>query len=143
MSTQYRLNNTALTGVAVGQDFPVPFTNFQQFLSLGLIYDQGPGDEAGGTDINYFALAAANTYLPFKLDPITQSWLTRHSIKTDWPLGTYMFDFRKQPVNTNQTGNMQLLLNAIDAASGTVCLASFEAFALVNTVLGAASLPAG
>lgn len=142
ISTQYRLNTTSLTGVAVAQDFPVPFTNFQQFLSLSVIYDQA-GTLAGGTDINYFALAAANTYLPFKLDPITVAWLSRHKIKTDWPAGAYMFDFRGQPVNTNQTGNMQLLLNAITAASGSQVLTGFEAFALVNTVLGAASLPAG
>lgn len=142
ISTQYRLNTTALTGVAVGQDFPAPFTNFQQFLSLSVIYDQA-GTLNGGTDLNYFALAAANTYLPFKLDPITVAWLSRHKIKTDWPAGAYMFDFRQQPVNTNQTGNMQLLLNAITAAAGTQVLAGFEAFALVNTVLGAASLPAG
>ena len=141
IATQYRLNNTSLTGVTVGQDFPVPFSNFQQFLSLGLIYDQA-GTLNAGTDINYFALAAANTYLPFKIDPITQAWISRHKIMTDFPLGSYMFDFRGQPISTNQTGNMQLLLNAISAAAGSNVLAGFESFALVNTVLGAASLPA-
>lgn len=141
IATQYRLNSTSLTGVSVGQDFPVPFSNFQQFLSLFTIYDQA-GALAGGTDLNYFALAAANTYLPFKVDPITQAWFSRHKIMTDWPLGSYMFDFRAQPISTNQTGNMQLLLNAITAAAGSQVLAGFESFALVNTVLGAASLPA-
>ena len=141
ISTQYRLNTTSLTGVSVGQDFPIPFSNFQQFLSLGIIYDQA-GATFGGTDINYFALAAANTYLPFKLAPEIQAWLGRQKIKTDWPTGSYLFDFRGQPISTNQTGNMQLLLNAISAATGTKTLAGFEAFALVNTVLGAASLPA-
>lgn len=142
MATQYRINTTALTGPAVNQDFPVPFTNFQQFLSLGIIYDQA-GTLAGGTDINYFAMSAANTYLPFKLDPTTQAFRGRHKILTDWPKGSYLFDFRGQPINTNQTGNMQLLLNAITAAAGTTVLCGFEALALTNTVLGAASLPAG
>lgn len=142
VSTQYRLNSTVLDGVTVGNDFGVPFTNFQQFLSLMLEYDQA-GAVNGGSDINYFALAAANTYLPFKLDPITQAWYTRHRIKTDMPLGTYLFDFRGQPISTNQTGNMQLLLNASQAANGTTVGAYFESFALVNTVLGAASLPTG
>jgi P3 major capsid protein len=141
IATQYRLNQTNLQGVTVGQDFPVPFSNFQQFLTLGLLYDQA-GAAFGGTDINYFALAAANTYLPFKYDPITASWLSRHKIKTDWPVGAYMFDFRQQPLSTNQTGNMQLLLNAISAAANSTVLPMFESFALVNTVLGAASLPA-
>ena len=141
IATQYRLNNTSLFGVSSGQDFPVPFSNFQQFLSLTTIYDQA-GALANGTDINYFALAAANTYLPFKLDPITQAWISRHKIMTDFPPGSYMFDFRGQPISTNQTGNMQLLVNAITAAAGSQVLAGFESFALVNTVLGAASLPA-
>jgi hypothetical protein len=37
---------------------------------------------------------------------------------------------------------MQLLLNAITAANNSQVLAGFESFALVNTILGAASLPA-
>lgn len=141
IATQYRLNQTSLTGISSAQDFPIPFSNFQQFLSLGFIYDQN-GTLNGGTDLNYLALAAANTYLPFKIDPITQAWISRHKIKTDFPLGSYMVDFRGQPISTNQTGNMQLLLNAITAATGSQVLAGFESFALVNTVLGAASLPA-
>lgn len=141
ISTQYRINTTSLQGMTIGQDFPIPFSNFQQFLSLGVIYDQ-VGTLNAGTDINYFALAAANTYLPFKIDPITQAWLSRHKIITDWPLGSYLFDFRGQPIATNQSGNMQLLLNPISAATNSNALCGFESFALVNTVLGAASLPA-
>lgn len=141
IATQYRLNNTNLFGITSTQDFPVPFSNFQQFLSLGLIYDQA-GTLNPGSDINYFALAAANTYQFFKVDPITQAWLSRHKIKTDWPDGSYFFDFRNQPISTNQSGNIQLLVNAITAAAGSTVQAMFESFALVNTVLGAASLPA-
>ncbi len=140
-STQYRLITTSLTGVSVSQDFPVPYSNFQQFLSLGIIYDQA-GTLNAGTDINYFALAAANTYQLFKVSPQTQALFGRIKIKTDWPKGSYMFDYREQPISTNQTGNMQTFLNAISAAAGSQVLCGFESFALVNTVLGAASLPA-
>lgn len=141
IATQYRLNNTSLFGISATQDFPIPFSNFQQFLSLSLIYDQN-GALNPGTDINYFALAAANTYLPFKVDPFTQAWISRHKIKTDWPAGSYQFDFRGQPISTNQSGNIQLLINTISAAAQSQVLAGFESFALINTVLGAASLPA-
>jgi hypothetical protein len=140
IATQYRLNTTSLFGLTTNQDFPVQFTNFQQFLALSIIIDQA-GTLNDGTDVNYLALAAANTYVPFKLDPYTQAWITRHAQMVDMPLGSYMFSFRHQPISTNQTGNMQLLINAT-AASGANVLAGFEAFALVNTVLGAASLPA-
>ena len=139
--TQYRLVNTSLGAIAAGQDFPVPFSNFQEFLSLSLIYDQA-GTRNAGTDINYFALAAANTLQFFKTDPYVQLLKQRARIKTDFPAALYMFDFRDAPISTNQSGNMQLFLNAITAAAGSQVLCGFESFALVNTILGAQSLPA-
>lgn len=139
--TQYRLVNTSLGAVSAGQDFPVPFSNFQEFLSLSLIYDQA-GVRNAGTDINYFALAAANTLQFFKNDPYVQLLKQRARNKTDFPAGLYMFDFRDQPISTNQSGNMQLFLNPITAVAGSQALCGFESFALVNTILGAQSLPA-
>lgn len=139
--TQYRLINTSLGAVSAGQDFPVPFSNFQEFLSLSLIYDQN-GARNAGTDINYFALAAANTLQFFKHDPFVQLLKQRVRIKTDLPAGVYAFDFRDQPISTNQSGNMQLFMNPITAAAGSQTLCGFESFALVNTILGAQSLPA-
>jgi hypothetical protein len=139
--TQYRLVNTSLGAVSAGQDFPVPFSNFQEFLSLSMIYDQA-GTRNPGTDINYFALAAANTLQFFKNDPYVQLLKQRVRVKTDFPAGLYMFDFRDQPISTNQSGNMQLLMNPITAAAGSQTLVGFESFALINTILGAQSLPA-
>jgi hypothetical protein len=141
VATQYRIVTTSLTGVSAGQDFPIPFSNFQQFLSLGIIYDQA-GTTYAGTDINYFALAAANTLQLFKMGAITQALYSRLRIKTDFPTGSYLFDFRSDPINTNQTGNMQLLVNPSSAATGSQFLCGFESFASINTILGAASLPA-
>jgi hypothetical protein len=40
VASQYRLISSTLTGVAAGQEFPVPFSNFQEFLSLLLVYNQ-------------------------------------------------------------------------------------------------------
>lgn len=139
--TQYRLVTTSLGAVSAAQDFPVPFSNFQEFLSLACIYDQA-GTRNPGTDINYFALSAANTLQFFKNDPYVQLLKQRIRNKTDFPSGLYMFDFRDQPISTNQAGNMQLLINPITAAAGSQVLAAFESFALVNSILGAQSLPA-
>lgn len=139
--TQYRLVNTSLGAISSGQDFPVPFSNFQEFLSLSLIYDQN-GTRNAGTDINYFALSAANTLQFFKTDPYVQLLKQRVRIKTDFPAGLYMFDFRDAPISTNQQGNIQLFINTITAAAGSQTLLGFESFALVNTILGAGSLPA-
>lgn len=140
-STQYRLVNTSLSAISANQQFPIPFTNFQSFLSASVIYDQN-GTLNAGSDITYWFLAAANTLQFFQLDPYTQSLRTRIRIKTDLPAGGYMFDFRDQPINTSQAGNMQLMLQASSAAAGSQVLVGWESFAVVNSVLGAQSLPA-
>ena len=141
MRTQYRLVNTSLGAISANQDFPIPFTNFQSFLSACLIYDQN-GTLNAGTDINVWKIAAANTLQFVYLDPFTQSLRTRIAIMTDVPTGSYVFNFREQPINTNQAGNMQILLNPSSAAAGSTVLVGWESFADVNTILGAQSLPA-
>jgi hypothetical protein len=140
-STQYRLVNTSLSGINANQQFAIPFTNFQSFLSSSVIYDNG-GALNAGTDVTNWLLTAANTLQFFQLDPFTQSLRTRLRIKTDVPAGSYVFDFRDAPINTNQAGNMQLQLQASSAAAGAQVLVGWESFATVNTVLGAQSLPA-
>jgi hypothetical protein len=141
MRTQYRLVNTSLGAISANQDCPAPFTNFQSFLSAAVIYDQN-GTLNAGTDINAWKLLAANTLQFFNVDPITQALRQRVRIMTDFPVGSYMFDFRDAPINTNQAGNMQLILNASSAAAQSQLLVGWESFADVNTVLGAQSLPA-
>jgi hypothetical protein len=141
MRTQYRLVNTSLGAISANQDFPIPFTNFQSFLSASIIYDQN-GTLAAGTDINVWKIAAANTLQFVYLDPFTQSLRTRIAIMTDVPAGSYVFNFREQPINTNQAGNMQILLNPSSAAASSTVLVGWESFADVNTILGAQSLPA-
>jgi hypothetical protein len=141
MSTQYRLVNTSMSGISANQQFPIPFTNFQSFLSTSVIYDQN-GTLNAGTDITWWFLAAANTLQFFQIDPFTQALRSRIRIRTDWPKGAYMFDFRDAPINTNQAGNMQLMIQPSSAAAGSQLLIGWESFANVNSVLGAQSLPA-
>ena len=139
IATQYRLVGTSLAGINANQDFNIPFTNFQSFLSALVVYDQN-GTLAAGTDVNSWKLTAANTLQFFNVDPFTQALKQRIRIKTDFPVGTYMFDFRDAPINTNQAGNMQLTLNASSAAAGSQTIVGWESFAVTNTVLGAQSL---
>lgn len=139
--TQYRLFNTTLYGVTINNDFPIPFSNFQDFLSATIIYDQN-GTLNPGTDINQFKLLAANTLQFFNVDPFTQGLKQRIRIKSDFPTGEYQFDFRDAPISTNQAGNIQLVINPSGAASGTTVLVGWESFARVDTVLGAQSLAA-
>ena len=139
--TQYRLANTNLGAVAANQDFAIPFTNFQSFLSAAIIYDNG-GVLNPGTDLNYWRLTAANTLQFFSVDPTTQALRSRFKLKTDMPAGSYLFDFRSAPINTNQAGNIQLVANPSSASSSPPAqfLVGWESFADVATVLGAQSL---
>ena len=130
-----------MTGVTANQDFPIPFTNFQDFLSATVIYDQA-GTLNPGTDITAWKLLAANTLQFFNLDALTQGLKQRIRIKTDFPTGMYQFDFRDAPISTNQAGNIQLVLTPSSAASGSQTLVGWESFARVDTVLGAQSLAA-
>lgn len=142
VATQYRLLSTTLSGMSVSADFPIPFSNFQEFLSACVVYNRA-GTLSDGSDINYWSLTAANTLNFFKLDPYAVQLLTRTRNRIDYPTGTYFFDFRDLPIATNQTGNMQINLNPNTAPAGATVLVGWESFAFTNAVLGAASLPAG
>jgi len=140
LSYAYMLNNTAAAGLVANQDNPIPFANYRQFMSMFLIYDNA-GVLNAGTDINSFALQAANSLNLFKIDPFTASLLTREYISDDFPIGSYYFDFRKRPVNTIQYGNMQVTVNpsTVTSAASTFLL-GYEALAALNQVTNAGSL---
>lgn len=146
LSTIYELKNTSLQGMVQNQDFPIPYANFRDFLSTSLLWDNSPGGQAAaaGTDINYFALQAANFTNIFKVDPFLLSLWTRERLQTDVPTSTYYIDHRRKPLSTIQYGNLEVIQNISAAVnSGAQLLIGFEDFALQTTVSGAGSLAAG
>ncbi len=145
LSTVYEIKNTTFTGFVVGQEFPMPYANFRDFLSTFLIYNNNPAADAGrtgGGDINYLALQSANFTNIRKVEPLLQALLTRNMIQQDLPAGCYYFSSRRKPISTTTFGNMQLILNPITAAAGAYGLVGYEDFAMVNTLLSAGSLAA-
>lgn len=142
ISTIYELKNTNLTGMVVGQDFPMPFANFRDFLSTTIIYDNG-GSNNAGTDVNYWALQAANQVNYYKVDPTVQVLSTRNELGTDFPAATYYFNHRGKPISTLQYGNQSIIGNFSTVNTGAVALIGYEDFAYVNTVMSAGSLPGG
>ena len=140
LSTVYELKNTSLSSINAGQDFPIPYSNFRSFLSTFMVYDNG-GTLSNGDDINYLGLQAANFTFMLKTDPFLWSQWTRDNIKVDLPEGIYYLDHRRKPLNTNQYGNLQLILNASTVNTGAQLLMGYEDFALINTIQLAGSLP--
>jgi hypothetical protein len=146
MSTLYMLNNTVSTGIVTNQDFPIPYANFRDFLSTIAVVDNG-GARYAGTDVNYFALTAANFTNFLKVDPTMIALWTRNRMMVDFPIGTYYFDHRHRPISTNQFGNMELVFNLGTSgqalASGSSVVTMYEMFALVNLIGQAGSLQIG
>jgi len=144
LATIYELKQTVQTAIPAGQDFPYQYSNFRDFLSTVAIYvnNGSTGARGVGSDINYWALQSANFTNIWKIEPALAALMTRQHIGLDLPPGTYLFDSRNRPISTTQYGNMQLIINAITAASNPYMLVAVEDFALVQTLSMAGSLAA-
>lgn len=142
LSTIYELKTTPFQAITAGQDFPIPYANFRDFLSTFVVFYNGTS-RAVGTDINYWALQSANFTNIWKIDPLLAAYRSRMIIETDYPQGVYYFPSRRKPISTLQYGNMELVLNAITAGASSYALVGWEDFALVNTLTSAGSLAGG
>jgi hypothetical protein len=136
----YLLQNTSVAGLTAGNDQAIPYANWRNFLSTTVIYDNA-GVLNIGSDMNYIALQSANFTNLFKLDPFMLSLLTRTKINSDLAPGVYYVDTRNKPVNTQQYGNMSLILNpsAVTGATSQF-LVGYEAQALQGALNQAGSL---
>jgi hypothetical protein len=143
LSYAYNLLNTAMGLPVANQDNLYAYPNFRQFLSTSAIYDNA-GVLNIGTDINYWALQSANFTNIFKYDAITAGLLSRDIFGDDVPKGMYYFDHRRRPIDTQQYGNMTLVINpsSVGGASANVLL-GIEALAIRNLVTQAGSLASG
>jgi hypothetical protein len=140
MSTIYQLLSTTQTGIVASQDFPIPYANFRSFLSTIAVLDEA-GTFNSGSDVNYWALTAANFTNFWKIDPVIAALWVRQKIGMDVPPGVYYFDHRHRPINTNEFGNQELILNANSNLSSTATLfVLYEMMGLANMVAQSGSL---
>ena len=143
LSTLYCLNNTTLTGLTVSQDYGVAFGNWRQFLSTVIVYDNA-GVLNVGSDINDFKLMTANTSQIWKYGPKEAALFARSTFMADPPNGVYYFDSRQRPINTQQWGNVQIMVNpSAVTSSNSVLWVGWEYFTQANQVTNAQSLPSG
>jgi P3 major capsid protein len=140
LSNIYELKNVAMSGLVQGQDFGIPYANFRTFLSTAVVYDNA-GQANVGSDINYWALRASNTTSIFQFGPNEAALFARSIFLADVPSGSYWFDSRNMPIQTQNFGNMQLFLNASLVNANAGLLIGFEDFANISQVQFASSLP--
>lgn len=142
LSTIYELKNTTLTGLANAQDFPIPYSNYRSYLSTFFIYDNA-GSLVFGSDINYISLQSANYTNLVKVTPDELALMSYVYMGQGWPAGTYYLSHRDDPISTIQYGNMDLIINPVNAAVGAQVLVGYEDLAMTNLLNNAGSMPGG
>jgi hypothetical protein len=142
LNTIYDLKNTTQSGIVANQDFPVSYANFREFLSTMPVFDNGDQFNAG-SDVNTWALTAANSFNLFKVSADIAALEARQTFMADPPAGVYYFDHRRKPINTITFGNMELNLNASTVNSGARLVVGFESFQNTTQIPVSGSLDAG
>lgn len=149
-NTVYELKNTTLTGMVNNSDFAIPYSNYRDYLSVFLEYNDGttanggrPTQGQGVTpNTNYLALQTANFVNVLKNSEYLQAGLYRNIVGTDCLPGLYYFSSRLKPISTTQTGNQQLILNPanLGSAQPPYVNAFFEDFGLITALTQAGSI---
>lgn len=144
IATAYVLTNTASTLPVANQDNTTPFINARRFQSLAMIYDNAGVLNVNGSDINYLALTSANYTNIYKTDAKTLQLLARDHLGVDPPTAMYYWDFRDRPIDTDQFGNMQIVVNPSSVGGATSqLLFGWEAFAKIGQINQGGSIPSG
>lgn len=144
LSTVYLLNTITLPkgGIVQGQDYPIPYAPFRDFLSTTAMFDNG-GQLNPGTDVNYWAIQLANYINPVKVDPGLLAVWSRNLTGDDMPNGVAYFSHRHKPISTLQYGNQELILNASTVNANANLYMGYEMFALVSLIAQASALSIG
>jgi hypothetical protein len=135
------LEQSQTPNMVVG-DNTIQFTNSRKYQSLAIIYDND-GVLNTGSDVSFIEVNSANLTPVKKLDPILQSFAARTLLKADLPPGMYYLDFRRRPINTNQSGNFYADINASAVTTGALCYLGFESTAVLGLVNAAGAIPSG
>jgi len=142
LNTVYDLKKTTHTGMTVGQDFPMAYSNFRSFLSTTVLFDNG-GSFNAGSDVTDFSLTSANATNIWRVSPEIAALGARTAFLGDPPKGVYYFDTRDMPINTRNYGNMELNVKAAIVNVNARALVGYESFASLGNIASATSLSAG
>jgi hypothetical protein len=144
LGTAYLLNNTAGGLPVVNQDNGFAFVNARSYESVAFIFDNNGTLNVNGTDLNYIAVTSANFTNILRWDGMMAVTAERDILGDDFPKGMRYLDFRHRPVNTDQYGNMQLIVNpsSVLGAAATL-LFGWEAYGIIGQVNQGGSLPMG
>lgn len=144
LGTAYLLNNTASALPVANQDNGAAFVNSRTYESVTFVYDNNGTLNVNGSDLNYVQLQSANFTNILNLDGRMLALMERNIIGDDFPAGMHYLGFQHRPIDTNQFGNMQLIINPNSVGgSGAVFLYGWEAFGIIGLVNQGGSIPMG
>jgi hypothetical protein len=144
IGTAYLLNNTSSGLPIAGQDNGAAFVNSRTYQSLTFIYDNNGTLNVNGSDLNYVALQSANFTNIMNLDGRMLGLLQRNILGVDAPKGMYYLSFQTRPIDTNQFGNMQLVINPSTVGGAAAAfLYGWEAYGIIGLVNQGGSIPMG
>lgn len=144
LGTAYLLNNTTSGLPVANQLNGAAFTNARTYESVAFYYDNNGTLNVNGSDISQIQLTSANFTNIQSLDPKMSQFMSRNVIMDDFPAGMYYMDFRHRPVDTNQYGNMNLIVQPSSVGgSGAYIGYGWEAYGIIGLVNQGGSLPMG
>jgi P3 major capsid protein len=144
IGTAYLLNNTAGGLPVVNQDNGFAFVNARSYESVAFVYDNNGVLNVNGSDLNYVAVTSANFTYILRWDGMMAITAERDILGDDFPKGMRYLDFRARPINTDQYGNVQIIVNpsSVGGAAATL-LFGWEAYGIIGQVNQGGSLPMG
>jgi hypothetical protein len=142
IGTAYLLNNTASGLPVVNQDNGFSFVNARSYESVAFVYDNNGVLNINGSDLNYEQVTSANFTQILRYDGMMAVTTERDILGCDFPKGMRYLDFRHRPINTDQYGNMQLIVNpsSVGGSAATI-LFGWESYGVIGQVNQAGSLP--
>lgn len=144
IGTAYMLTNSASNLPTVNQDNSAAFVNARTYESVTFGYDNNGTLNVNGTDLNYVQLQSANFTNILNVNGKMLGLMDRNVIMDDFPKGMYYLDFRNRPIDTNQYGNMLLVINPSSVGgSGAYFVYGWEAYGIIGLVNQGGSIPSG
>lgn len=144
IGTAYLLNNTVSGLPVANQQNGAAFVNARTYESVTFFYDNNGTLNINGTDLTWVYLTSANFTNVLQLDPKMLGLMDRNVLQDDFPAGMYYLDFRHRPIDTNQYGNMQLVIQPSNVGgSGAYFGYGWEAYGIIGLVNQGGSLPMG
>lgn len=139
LSWNYQCIDTIWSSLTANVDNTFAYANGRTFLSTFAIYDNA-GVFNTGSDVTYWKLQYANSYVQWQFNPETVFLNTRNQINFDLNAAVYYFDHRTFPIATVNFGNCDLVLQPSAVTTNATVWVGYEFMATNNALRSASSL---